>query len=173
MLRHPRRSRLPCSHTSSLYAGRTRRQLQEVAATGLFTGLWSPWIIAELNRILTWRWITTRMPGDLSIAAERACADAANNMMAALLPTFEVVARARLTHQPGPPCPIPTTTRCGQPQSLGRPSTWCPRTRATTHRAGVTDVIRLKASRTCPPTTFSPCCSGTNGRRSDTLPGNR
>ena len=78
--------------TSSLYADRRRRQLQEVAATGLYTGLWSPWIIAELNRVLTWRWIRTRMPGDLSHAAERACADAANAMMAALLPTFEVVA---------------------------------------------------------------------------------
>jgi len=78
--------------TSSLYADRRRRQLQEVAATGLYTGLWSPWIIAELNRVLTWRWIRTRMPGDLSHAAERACADAANAMMGALLPTFEVVA---------------------------------------------------------------------------------
>ena len=38
------------------------------------------------------------MPGDLSVAAERACADAANAMMAALLPSFEVVA-------PRPPYP--------------------------------------------------------------------
>ncbi len=84
--------------TSSLYSDRLRRQLQEVAATGLYTGLWSPWIIAELNRVLTWRWIRTRMPGDLSVAAERACSDAANAMMAALHLTFEVVT-------PRPPYP--------------------------------------------------------------------
>lgn len=84
--------------TSSLYADRMRRELQQVAAAGLFTGLWSPWIIAELNRVLTWRWIRTRMSGDLSSAAERACGEAANAMMAALLPTFEVVA-------PRPPYP--------------------------------------------------------------------
>jgi hypothetical protein len=85
--------------TSSLYTDRTRRQLQEVASTGLYTGIWSPWIIAELNRVLTWRWIRTRMPGDLSTAAERACAEAANSMMTALLSTFEVVA----PRQPYPP----------------------------------------------------------------------
>ena len=89
--------------TSSLYADRMRRQLREVAATGLYTGIWSPWIIAELNRVLTWRWIRTNMPGDLSAVAERTCAQAANAMRAALLPTLEVVA-------PRPPYPPPWPT---------------------------------------------------------------
>lgn len=84
--------------TSALYPARMRRQLQEIAAAGLYTGLWSPWIIGELNRVLTWRWIRTRMPGDLSSAAEHACANAANAMMTALLATFEVV-------NPQPPYP--------------------------------------------------------------------
>ncbi len=84
--------------TSSLYSGRSRRQLQQVAASGLYTALWSPWIIAELNRVLTWRWIRMTQPGDLSAAAERACAQAANAMMTALLSTCEVVT-------PRPPYP--------------------------------------------------------------------
>lgn len=77
--------------TSSLYSASLRRQLQEGAAIGLYTGIWSPRIIAELNRVLTWRWIRTRA-GDISGAAERSCSDAANVMMATLLPTCELVA---------------------------------------------------------------------------------
>ena len=32
-----------------------RRDLQNAAQEGAFEALWSPWIIAELNRVLTWK----------------------------------------------------------------------------------------------------------------------
>ncbi|MGZ6322297.1 MAG: hypothetical protein ACXWQR_23690 [Ktedonobacterales bacterium] len=39
--------------TSSLVSTRLRRELQTAAQVGIFTAYWSPWIIAELNRVLT------------------------------------------------------------------------------------------------------------------------
>ncbi len=78
--------------TSSLYASSLRRELQRAATYGLFTGLWSPWIIAELNRVLVWRWIHEYMPGDISAASEKRCSIAAKRMMELLLPAFELVA---------------------------------------------------------------------------------
>ena len=38
---------------------------------GGFTAIWTPWIIAELNRVLVWRWIKDHTNGDLSAANER------------------------------------------------------------------------------------------------------
>jgi len=84
--------------TSSLYASSLRRELQRAAVYGLFTGIWSPWIIAELNRVLVWRWINQYRPGDISAASEKRCSVAAKRMMELLLPTFELVA-------PVPPSP--------------------------------------------------------------------
>lgn len=43
--------------TSSLVGDTLRRDLQQAAQIGVFTAYWSPWIIAELNRVLVWRWI--------------------------------------------------------------------------------------------------------------------
>jgi len=43
--------------TSVLVPVRLREDLQLLAQAGLFTGIWSPWIVAELNRVLTWKWI--------------------------------------------------------------------------------------------------------------------
>ena len=81
--------------TSSLVAAGLRRDLQQAAQLGYFVGLWSPWIIAELHRVLTWRWLAQPPPGrpacDLSAANRRRCGEAANRMMTLLLPTFEVV----------------------------------------------------------------------------------
>lgn len=37
--------------TSALFSPRLRRQLQEADVQGLYKGIWSPWIIAELNRM--------------------------------------------------------------------------------------------------------------------------
>ena len=80
--------------TSSLVPARLRRDLQQAAQLGAFTAIWSPWIIAELNRVLVWRWIKHPPPGklenDLSDANERRCAEAAKVMMQWLLPTFEL-----------------------------------------------------------------------------------
>ena len=88
--------------TSSLVPTRMRRELQQAAQLGAFTAIWSPWIIAELNRVLVWRWIKdptpSRAAGDLSDGNERRCSDAAKLMMQWLLPTFEVIS-------PVPPYP--------------------------------------------------------------------
>lgn len=82
--------------TSALVPARLRRDLQQAAQIGAFVGIWSPWIIAELNRVLVWRWIKNappgRAPNDLSDANERRCSVAAKTMMEWLLPSFELVA---------------------------------------------------------------------------------
>ncbi len=78
--------------TSVLVKQSLRIGLQEAAARRLFTPIWSPWIIAELNRVLTWRWIKDRPPGnDLSDANERRCGESAKRMMDLLFPVFELV----------------------------------------------------------------------------------
>jgi len=81
--------------TSTLVAPTMRKRLQEAAVVGRFTAIWSPWIIAELNRVLTWHWIKRPLPGrpssDLSLANEKRCADAAKRMMEIMLPVFEVI----------------------------------------------------------------------------------
>lgn len=77
--------------TSSLVPSLLRKELQQLAASGAFTAIWSPWIIAELNRVLVWRWIKDRTGGDLSRANERRCGVSAKMMMAVLLPSFELV----------------------------------------------------------------------------------
>jgi len=84
--------------TNVLFSPRLRAELQELALQGVFTAIWSPWIIAELNRVLVWQWITERTNGDLSSANERACSRSAKRMMALLLGAFEVV-------NPRPPYP--------------------------------------------------------------------
>lgn len=78
--------------TSALFSPRLRQQLQEADVQGLYKGIWSPWIIAELNRVLVWQWIRQRADGDTSTVTERACSRAAKVMMEILLPTFELVA---------------------------------------------------------------------------------
>ena len=86
--------------TSALVPAQQRHHLQQLAMSevGLYTGIWSPWIIAELNRVLTWRWIKDPPPGrvrnDLSDANERRCAQAAKSMMEVLLATFRPRAAA-------------------------------------------------------------------------------
>ncbi len=51
--------------------------------------IWSPWIVAELNRFLTWQWIE-RSSGDTSPANWRSCSTAAATMMDLLLDSFEL-----------------------------------------------------------------------------------
>lgn len=82
--------------TSSLVPSRYRRELQQAAQLGAFVAIWSPWIIAELNRVLVWRWIKDAPAGqlrnDVTDANERRCGAAVKVMMEWLLPTFELVA---------------------------------------------------------------------------------
>ncbi len=81
--------------TSSLFPNVLRRRLQEQAALGRFIPIWSPWIIAELNRVLVWRWIKAPPPSrpvnDLSAANEHRCGESAKRMMEIMLPVFEVI----------------------------------------------------------------------------------
>ncbi|HEX5505481.1 MAG TPA: PIN domain-containing protein [Thermomicrobiales bacterium] len=88
--------------TSALVPVTLRREIQETAALGLFVPVWSPWIVAELNRVLVWRWLATPpdglRPGDFSPAAWRRCRAQANRMMELLSPVFETV-------NPRPPYP--------------------------------------------------------------------
>jgi hypothetical protein len=77
--------------TSSLVSSRLRRDLHEAAHRGAFTAIWSPWIIAELNRALVWRWLDWSQ-GDRSRANRSRSSQAAETMMAIMLPTFELVA---------------------------------------------------------------------------------
>ena len=77
--------------TSSVVSPRHRRGLQRAAEAGACVAIWSPWIIAELNRVLVWRWIR-QSDGDVSVANRSRCADAAKAMMEILLATFELVA---------------------------------------------------------------------------------
>lgn len=83
--------------TNSLVPGRLRRDLQQNAQLGLYTAIWSPWIIAELNRVLTWRWIEYH-GGDWSAAAWQQCSQSAKAMMVQLIASLSVVA-------PVPPYP--------------------------------------------------------------------
>src|SRR5690242_20982237 len=86
--------------TSALVPPSLRREIQQAAQYPYFTALWSPWIIAELNRVLTWRWIKDPPPGqprdDLSDANERRSSEMAHRMMEWLLPTFEQIGRAHV-----------------------------------------------------------------------------
>ncbi len=93
--------------TSALVPAGLRRDLQQAAQLGVFTAIWSPWIIAELNRVLTWRWLKHPPPGqlqnDFSNANEHRCSEAAKAMMELLIASFEVVT-------PRPPYPTPWPT---------------------------------------------------------------
>jgi hypothetical protein len=82
--------------TSFLVKGDLRADLQQNARIGAFTAVWSPWITAELVRVLTWKWIERDL--DVSIANWRRCSISAKKMMGLLITTFEVVA-------PAPPYP--------------------------------------------------------------------
>jgi PIN domain len=93
--------------TSSLVPPGLRQLLQKAAKSREFTAIWSPWIIAELNRVLVWRWIKDPPAGlprdDVSDANENECRVMAKRMMKHLLPVFELV-------DPRPPYPSAWST---------------------------------------------------------------
>lgn len=98
--------------TSVLVPARRRAELQSLAQDGAFTAIWSPWIIAEMHRTLTWQWIertvftvTTADGGaapacDLTPANWTRCGESAKRMMEIVLATtnWELV-------DPRPPYP--------------------------------------------------------------------
>lgn len=98
--------------TSVLVPTRRREELQSLARDGAFTAIWSPWIIAELHRVLTWRWLAhpavrvTTAGGDVVTACDISsanwarCSQQAKRMMEIMLatPHWELV-------DPRPPYP--------------------------------------------------------------------
>jgi hypothetical protein len=60
------------------------------ARAGYLVPLWTPLILAETNRLLTWLWLR-RHDGDLSNAAWRDCSAAAKRHFGHLTPVFRVV----------------------------------------------------------------------------------
>jgi len=84
--------------TSSLVPFHLRRDLQQAAQLGRFEPIWSPWIVAELNCVLVWRWIEWK--GSTSSATERDCSASAKQMMDYMIPFFTTV-------DPKPPYPPP------------------------------------------------------------------
>ncbi|GAC1453085.1 MAG: hypothetical protein PVSMB4_13800 [Ktedonobacterales bacterium] len=101
--------------TSSLVPPRLRRDLQLAAQAELFSAFWSPWIIAELSRVLTWRWVQHPPGGgsapDLSRASQRRCSEASHTLMELLLATFRLVE----TPPPYPPAWERLTDRWDHP----------------------------------------------------------
>jgi PIN domain-containing protein len=82
--------------TSTLIDGEMRRELHTRAALGQFVAIWSPWIVGELHRVLTWRWL--KRTGDFGDANWKTCGQASKTMMVLLLSVFETIA-------PPPPYP--------------------------------------------------------------------
>jgi predicted nucleic acid-binding protein len=76
--------------TNVLVPRHSREDLQLAAQDGLYTALWSPWIIAELHRVLTWRWLKATNY-DASADNQRKCSRSAKAMMRILIPTFELI----------------------------------------------------------------------------------
>jgi hypothetical protein len=112
--------------------------LQQAAQLGAFVGIWSPWIIAELNRVLTWRWIAKNGAEDRS---QRECSKSAQAMMEILLPSFELVPAL----PPYPPAWESLTDQWdipfGQPPKRAERNTLSRRTRAITRRETTTDAM--------------------------------
>lgn len=85
--------------TSVLVPARLREDLQSLALDGAFMAIWSPWIIGELHRTLTWHWLArkairvTSTDGDpvtacdVSAANWLRCGRMAKQMMEILLAT--------------------------------------------------------------------------------------
>jgi hypothetical protein len=136
-----------------------RRDLQNAAQEGAFTAIWSPWIIAELNRVLTWKWLERTATSsaarnvicDLSPANWQRCSMAATAMMEILLATFELV-------NPRPPYPetwdtladvqdVPIWVAAVEGRKAG-PSTSFRTTGATTRRSKRMAGTSIRASNT-------------------------
>ncbi len=80
---------------SALYGPTNRRALQQAAATGLFVGFWSPWIVEELARNLTTDYYRTQT---YSTATRRTLSALSKWMMVLLIASFATV-------DPKPPFP--------------------------------------------------------------------
>lgn len=91
--------------TSALVAPSHRRDLQIAADKGLFTAVWSPWIVEELARTLTRQFYETHPH---TRASRRSLSTAAKRMMTLLTATF-----ATVDPKPPPPEAWPSLTDAG------------------------------------------------------------
>ncbi|MBV8642864.1 MAG: PIN domain-containing protein [Candidatus Eremiobacteraeota bacterium] len=78
--------------TSVLYGEASRRQLVSAVNEGRFDGVWSPHVIAELNRVLTIRWLREHGSG---VASLRDLSQSAKKMMAFLFVVLRLVDTSR------------------------------------------------------------------------------
>lgn len=83
--------------TNILYSHTRRITLVGLVRLGRFEAIWSSWIVAELNRVLIWRWAEQY---GIDAATQRLASISAKEMMTHLLAAFTVV-------DPPLPYPIP------------------------------------------------------------------
>lgn len=83
--------------TNVLYSHTRRTTLVGLVRLGRFEAIWSSWIVAELNRVLTWHW-AARYGSD--VTTQRMASVAAKEMMTYLIASFTLV-------DPPLPHPIP------------------------------------------------------------------
>ena len=74
--------------TNVLYSHARRVTLVELVRLGRFQGIWASWIVAELNRVLTWQWAARH---GLGAEAQRRASLEAKEMMTHLLAAFTLV----------------------------------------------------------------------------------
>lgn len=74
--------------TNVLYSHTRRTALVGLVRLGRFEAIWSSWIVAELNRVLTWRW--AERYGNVA-TTQRMASIAAKEMMTYLLASFILV----------------------------------------------------------------------------------
>ena len=77
--------------TNALVSYHIRNNLYSAAQLELFTPIWSPWIIGELYRVLTWNWAKTR---GLSEGERHKCSESSKKMMKLLEPYWTMVSSA-------------------------------------------------------------------------------
>lgn len=73
--------------TSVLISNKNREHLITAAYEKLYKPVWSPWIIAELNRVMTWNWVKNKG----GIKEREQCTRRYKDMMSLLIPSFTCV----------------------------------------------------------------------------------
>jgi len=74
--------------TNVLYSHVRRVALVELVRLGRFEAIWSSWIVAELNRVLTWQWAERH---GLGAETQRRASAESKEMMTHLLAAFTLV----------------------------------------------------------------------------------
>jgi hypothetical protein len=72
--------------TSVLVSNTNREHLVTAALENLYRPIWSPWIIAELNRVMTWNWVRNK-----GLKEREQCSRRYKDMMSVLAGAFTCV----------------------------------------------------------------------------------